>query len=140
MIAFSMTESQFNTITVPKTGKTRRGADVPLEGPVEITIDNPEENFATVELDPADTTGFTVRIASTISEQTPGDGPWLITGTLAVDGRVGAERKSIVVPYSVELTPSADAVSFAAAVGTARELPPPGTAARPATGAARPPR
>jgi hypothetical protein len=130
MISITSKESKRRTFKIPPMGRNRRGVEVPLEGPVEIVVDNAPEGFGRVEIDPRDPTGFTVMVTPTITEQTPGTGPWLVTGTVAPDGRVGAERKPVVVPFAWEITPDLDAVSFVAEIGEEEDIPPPPSPAK----------
>lgn len=122
MLSVSMTETQEVRIKVPTTGKSKSGKTAKLEGAVEIKIDPGSEDVATVTLDPADPSGNTVLVSSIVSDSTAGDGPWLITGSLGKDARIGPDVSEITSLFSIEVR-VADAVGFDLTAGAPTEKP-----------------
>lgn len=111
MLSVSMLEDEEVRITVPTTGKSKSGKTAKLEGPPSINVDPGSEDVATATLDPKDPTGNTVLVTSIVSETTNGDGPWLITGSIGKDARIGPDVSEITSLFSIEIR-ATDAIGF----------------------------
>lgn len=123
MLSFRMMDSQEAVIPVPTTGLDRRGRAAPIEGPATWRVEVGAE-FIEVSLDPDDPTGMSVLAKAVVDPSTPGNGPWLVAGTIFGDAQIGSGESLIGDTFAIEIT-TGQAASIALGQPTIREQPAP---------------